>query len=120
MLSPNDVNGDLGDQIFNSLADTDQFNTTETISGAQLIEDLGTAPVTTATINGVNVSNTTLFLDTDPNQNATFSETVGAPEPASWQVLLAGAVPLLLFAHRKSRRQRANLRSGYFVRDNSA
>ncbi len=106
VLSPNDVNGDIGDIIINNLADTDQFNASETVSGSQFVEAIGTSPVTLATINGVNVSNTTLRLDTDPNQNATFTETVGAPEPASWIILLAGAIPLLLLAHRKSRRQR--------------
>jgi hypothetical protein len=110
VLSPNDVNGDIADIIINNLADTDQFNASETVSGSQFVEAIGTSPVTMATINGVNVSNTTLHLDTDPNQNATFTETVGAPEPASWCMLLAGAVPLLLRRHRAAIRKHAGRR----------
>ena len=101
VLSPNDVNGDIADPLLNSLAATDQFNTSETITGSQFVEAIGTSPIPAATINGITVSNTSLRLETDPNQNATFTETVGAPEPATWRVILLGAVLLVPLARRR-------------------
>ena len=97
-LTPNGVTSDAADLLFSDLDQTDLFNTSQTVSGPQLIEAIGTAPVSTAVINGVSVSNTSLYLDTDPNGSATLVETMGAPKPASWTLLLGGALVLLLAA----------------------
>jgi hypothetical protein len=89
-LSPNGVTADAGDLLFSNLTQTDLFNASQTVSGPQLVEARGTAPV----LGG------SLFLDTDPNQTATLVETVGAPEPATWTTLLAGALLLALWRCR--------------------
>jgi hypothetical protein len=94
-LTPNGVTSDAADLMFSNLGATDFFNTSQTVSGSQFVEANGTAPVSSAVINGVRVLNISLGLDTDPSANATFVETVGAPEPASWTILLASAFVLL-------------------------
>ncbi len=105
-LSPNGVTSDAGDQMLSGLTGFDLFNTNQTETGSQFVEALGTAPVSSAAIDGQSVSNTSLFLDIDPNQNATFTETVGAPEPATWSTLLTGALALLLAARATVRAAR--------------
>ncbi len=101
-LSPNGVNGDIGDLLISNAAQNDLFNASASVSGAQFVEALGTAPVSSALIGANSVSNTSLFLDTDPNQNATFVEAVGTPEPATWRILLGGGLVLLLVVRGRS------------------
>lgn len=101
-LSPNGVNSDIADLLLSNLAQNDGFNATENICGPQFVEAAGTAPVSDARIGGTTFLNTTLFLDTDPNQNATFLEVVGAPEPATWRMLIGGALVVLLLARAKA------------------
>ncbi len=97
--------------MLSGLTGFDLFNTNQTETGSQFVEALGTAPVSSAAIDGQSVSNTSLFLDIDPNQNATFTETVGAPEPATWSTLLTGALALLLAERATARAARDSLKN---------
>lgn len=100
-LSPDGVHGDAGGLLFPATPPaSDAFQEAETVTGSQLVEAIGTLPVTGVVIGGSSApAATSLRVDLNPNANATFVQAV--PEPTD---LAAGAMVAAGALFRRRRR----------------